>query len=77
VHVPAMARPQRPPTPHRIDVPGNPVTDYSFKSGDALYGSFECRTVDTLLAFGSNGRVYSVPVSLLPGGRGDGQPITS
>jgi topoisomerase-4 subunit A len=30
-----------------------------------------------LLAFGSNGRVYSVPVSLLPGGRGDGQPITS
>jgi topoisomerase-4 subunit A len=55
----------------------NPVTDYSFKSGDALYGSFECRTVDTLLAFGSNGRVYSVPVSLLPGGRGDGQPITS
>jgi topoisomerase-4 subunit A len=42
-----------------------------------LYGTFECRTVDTLLAFGSNGRVYSVPVSLLPGGRGDGQPITS
>ncbi len=51
--------------------------DYTFKSGDALYGSFECRSVDTLLAFGSNGRVYSVPVSLLPGGRGDGQPITS
>jgi topoisomerase-4 subunit A len=30
-----------------------------------------------LLAFGNNGRVYSVAVSLLPGGRGDGQPITS
>ncbi len=56
---------------------GSPPVDYSFKSGDALYGTFECRTVDTLLAFGSNGRVYSVPVSLLPGGRGDGQPITS
>jgi topoisomerase-4 subunit A len=51
--------------------------DYNFKAGDALYGAFECRTVDTLLAFGSNGRVYSVAVSLLPGGRGDGQPITS
>ncbi|APW46889.1 DNA topoisomerase IV subunit A [Rhodoferax antarcticus] len=51
--------------------------DFTFKAGDALYGSFECRTVDTLLAFGSNGRVYSVPLSLLPGGRGDGQPITS
>jgi len=51
--------------------------EYTFKAGDALYGTFECRTVDTLLAFGSNGRVYSVAVSLLPGGRGDGQPITS
>ena len=54
-----------------------PAAEYTFKAGDALYGTFECRTVDTLLAFGSNGRVYSVPVSLLPGGRGDGQPITS
>ncbi len=55
----------------------NSGTEYTFKAGDALYRSFECRSVDTLLAFGSNGRVYSVPVSLLPGGRGDGQPITS
>ena len=30
-----------------------------------------------LLAFGSNGRVYSVAVSLLPGARGDGQPVTT
>ena len=48
-----------------------------FKSGDALYGTFACRSVDPLLVFGSNGRVYSVAVSLLPGGRGDGQPITT
>ena len=51
--------------------------EFSFKAGDGLYGTFECRTVDTLLAFGTHGRVYSVAVSLLPGGRGDGQPITS
>ena len=51
--------------------------EFSFKSGDALYGTFECRTVDTLLVFGNNGRVYSVPVAQLPGARGDGQPITS
>ena len=56
---------------------GIETTSFAFKAGDALYGAFECRTVDTLLAFGSNGRVYSVAVSLLPGGRGDGQPITS
>ncbi|WP_395701470.1 DNA topoisomerase IV subunit A [Aquabacterium sp.] len=52
-----------------------------FKAGDALYGTFACRTVDTLLVFGSaakgSGRVYSVLVSALPGGRGDGVPITS
>ena len=42
-----------------------------------MYGTFECRSVDTLLAFGSNGRVYSIAVALLPGGRGDGQPITT
>jgi topoisomerase-4 subunit A len=48
-----------------------------FKAGDALYGTFACRTVDTLLVFGSNGRVYSTGVNLLPGGRGDGQPITT
>jgi len=53
------------------------ATEYSFKSGDSLYGAFECRTVDTLLVFGDKGRVYSVPVSLLPGARGDGQPITT
>ena len=35
----------------------------AFKAGDALYGTFACRSVDTLLVFGSNGRVYSVPVS--------------
>ncbi|HEY1091358.1 MAG TPA: DNA topoisomerase IV subunit A, partial [Burkholderiaceae bacterium] len=49
----------------------------AFKSGDQLYGVFPCRSVDPLIVFGNNGRVYSVPVSVLPGGRGDGQPITT
>lgn len=50
---------------------------FAFKAGDSLYGTFECRTVDQLLVFGSNGRVYSVPVSALPGARGDGVPVTT
>ena len=50
---------------------------YSFKAGDALHSTFECRSIDTLLCFGSNGRIYSVPVASLPGGRGDGQPLTT
>ncbi|NMM07320.1 DNA topoisomerase IV subunit A [Polaromonas sp.] len=56
---------------------GHDPASFAFKGGDALYSTFECRTVDTLLAFGSNGRLYSAPVALLPGARGDGQPVTT
>ena len=56
---------------------GHEASAFAFKSGDGLYGTFECRTVDTFIAFGSNGRIYSVPVSALPGARGDGQPVTT
>jgi topoisomerase-4 subunit A len=56
---------------------GHDVAQFTFKAGDALYGAFECRTVDTLLGFGDNGKVYSVPVAALPGARGDGVPITT
>ena len=56
---------------------GHDQAQFTFKAGDDLYGTFECRTVESLLAFGSNGRIYSVPVAALPGARGDGAPITS
>ena len=57
---------------HEVD-----ASALAFKAGDGLYGVFPCRTVDSLLVFGSNGRVYSTAVAQLPGGRGDGQPITT
>ena len=56
---------------------GHDATQFSFRTGDALYGAFECRSVDQLVAVGSNGRVYSVPVAQLPSARGDGAPVTS
>jgi topoisomerase-4 subunit A len=56
---------------------GHDAGQFTFKAGDALYSAFECRTVDSLLAFGTNGRIYSVPVASLPGARGDGVPITT
>ncbi|MFZ4528171.1 MAG: DNA topoisomerase IV subunit A [Undibacterium curvum] len=56
---------------------GHDTAQFSFKAGDSLYGTFECRTVDNMLVFGSNGRVYSVAVSALPGARGDGVPVTT
>jgi topoisomerase-4 subunit A len=57
---------------HDIDAPS-----LSFKSGDARHALFECRSVDALVVLGSNGRAYSVAVAQLPGGRGDGTPITT
>ncbi len=57
---------------HGLDPAG-----FTFKAGDGLYAAFQCRTPDTLIAWGSKGRVYSVSVAQLPGGRGDGVPVTS
>ncbi|WP_228893844.1 DNA topoisomerase IV subunit A [Pseudoduganella aquatica] len=56
---------------------GHDKTQFTFKVGDSLHDAFECRTVDTLLGFGDNGKVYSVPVAALPNARGDGVPITT
>ena len=57
---------------HEVD-----AAQLAFKAGDALYGTFACRSVDTLLIFGSDGRVYSAAVASLPSGRGDGLAVTS
>ncbi|MBB3211713.1 topoisomerase-4 subunit A [Herbaspirillum sp. Sphag1AN] len=56
---------------------GHDASQFTFKAGDSLYGAFECRTVDNLLTFGSNGRIYAVGVNALPNARGDGVPITT
>jgi topoisomerase-4 subunit A len=56
---------------------GHDAGQFTFKSGDALYAAFECRTVDNMVALGSNGRAYSVPVAALPNARGDGVPVTT
>jgi topoisomerase-4 subunit A len=57
---------------HEVD-PGG----LQFKPGDALHGVFPCRSVDTLVVLGSDGRAYSTAVAGLPGGRGDGAPVTT
>ena len=56
---------------------GHDPAQFTFKAGDSLGYAFECRTVDTLLCIGDNGKAYSVPVAALPGARGDGVPITT
>ncbi len=56
---------------------GHDAAQFSFKTGDGLYAAFECRSVDHLVALGSSGRCYTIPVASLPSARGDGLPATS
>lgn len=48
-----------------------------FKSGDGLLALFDSRTVEWLFVLDTNGRVYTIPVAQLPGGKGDGVPVTA
>jgi topoisomerase-4 subunit A len=57
---------------HGIDLSG-----LAFKDGDGLHSAVETRTSKTFLLLDENGRAYTVAASLVPGGRGDGVPITS
>jgi len=46
---------------------GLDATQIVFKPGDTLVAIHECRSVDALVALGSDGRAYSVTVGTLPG----------
>lgn len=56
---------------------GHDCSLMNFKMGDGLAAAIECRTVDTLAVVDSHGRVYSIPVSNLPGARTDGMPLSA
>ncbi|MFZ7091725.1 DNA topoisomerase IV subunit A [Primorskyibacter sp. 2E233] len=49
--------------------------ELKFKDGDGPRFIFHAETTDRLLAFGSNGRFYTLSAATLPGGRGMGEPL--
>ena len=49
--------------------------EMKFKDGDGPRFAFHAETTDRLLAFGANGRFYTVSAANLPGGRGMGEPL--
>lgn len=51
------------------------VSTLSFKGDDALQLSFHTETTAKLLVLASNGRVFTLEASKLPGGRGFGDPL--
>ncbi|RDC71586.1 DNA topoisomerase IV subunit A [Rhodovulum sp. 12E13] len=50
-------------------------TELKYKDGDAPRFVFHAETTDRLVAFGSNGRFYTLSAASLPGGRGMGEPL--
>ena len=46
-----------------------------FKDGDRGRFVLRAHTTDRLLAFGTNGRFYTIPCDRLPNGRGHGEPV--
>jgi topoisomerase IV subunit A len=57
---------------HGIDRPG-----LTWKEGDGPLAIVETRTVHPIVLFGGNGRVFNVRAAELPGGKGDGVPVSS
>jgi topoisomerase-4 subunit A len=49
----------------------------TWKEGDAPLAIVETRTVHPIVLFGANGRVFNVRSAEIPGGKGDGVPVSS
>jgi topoisomerase IV subunit A len=51
------------------------LSGIAFKADDKLKFFFPAETTSKILAFGTNGRFYTIEAAKLPGGRGHGEPI--
>jgi topoisomerase IV subunit A len=56
---------------------GLDVAQFTYKSGDAPLAVLETRTVQPIVVLDTMGRAYTIRASEVPGGRGDGVPVTT
>ena len=59
-------------TGHNLD-----LSTLTFKEGDALAQSLECRTTDTVTVLAASGKTFSIAAADVPSGRGDGAPVNT
>src|SRR5262245_9528980 len=59
-------------TGHGLD-----VSQLSFKDGDALLQTLECKTTDPVTVLASSGKTFSVAAADIPSGRGDGAHVNT
>jgi topoisomerase-4 subunit A len=51
------------------------LSKLDFKQGDKLKRAVKASTTDKLLLLATNGKIFTLEASLLPGGRGHGEPV--
>jgi topoisomerase-4 subunit A len=56
---------------------GLDVTQFAYKAGDAALAVLETRSVNPIVVLDTKGRAYTIRASDVPGGRGDGVPVTT
>jgi topoisomerase IV subunit A len=56
---------------------GLDASQFGYKSGDAAFFVAETRTVHPIVVLDTRGRAYAIRAAEVPGGRGDGVPVTT
>src|SRR4051812_22275310 len=59
-------------TGHGLD-----VTTLTFKEGDALGQTLECKTTDAVTVLAASGKTFTIAAADIPSGRGDGAPVNT
>ena len=59
-------------TGHGLD-----LDSLSFKDGDALLQTLECKTTDAVILLAASGKCFTVEAAAMPSGRGDGVPVNT
>ncbi len=56
---------------------GLDVSSLTFKDGDALLQTLECKTTDPVIVLAASGKTYTLDAAAIPAGRGDGSPVNT
>ena len=56
---------------------GTDLGTLTFKDGDALLQTLECKTTDPVIALAASGKTYTLDAANIPSGRGDGAPVNT
>jgi topoisomerase-4 subunit A len=59
-------------TGHGLD-----ASQLSFKDGDALLQTLECKTTDPVIVLAASGKSFTIDAANIPSGRGDGAPVNT